>query len=416
MSFNANEDEFCPKRSPKYEWIVSPEYKQPILDILNENNGLTIEELYSKLENDFRKFFNETDLQRERDNKGRIDTRWKKNVRNAMRTISENVEAVPSERKFIKYDVDNKKWFLTEKGKKFLSKKNQEIVPKIYNINEFTKDTGFQQEVIEQWKRILLRKKHIIFQGPPGTGKTYIAERLAKLIIAGTNGFYEVIQFHPAYTYEDFIKGIRPNLTDSENLIWEFKDGRFIDFCQRAEGETKGDPYILIIDEINRANLSHVFGELMYLLEYRNQAIPLAGGEELFQIPENIYIIGTMNTADRSIALVDHALRRRFSFIRLNPDYDILKEHLIKYGYPADSLINVLEEINKEINNPNYEIGISFFILKEEEGETLKVNLTDIWKCEIEPYLEEFFYDQLEKVNYFRWNRLIENKLKEWVE
>ena len=167
----------------------------------------------------------------------------------------------------------------------------------------------------------------------------------------------------------------------------------------------------MIIDEINRANLARVFGELMYLLEYRDQQIPLSAGGEPFKIPKNVYLIGTMNTADRSIALVDHALRRRFSFIRINPDYDVLKKHFEPHNHPADALISVLREINKAIDDPNYEIGISFFMRNDNK---LKEHLPDIWRSEIEPYLEEFFYDQPGKVSPYRWSALIENKLKEW--
>ena len=171
--------------------------------------------------------------------------------------------------------------------------------------------------------RSLRRKKQVIFQGPPGTGKTFVAERLARCIVSETTGFWEVVQFHSAYNYEDFIQGLQPKPL-GQGLHFELVSGRFLQFCKRVLEESNGDPCILIIDEINRANLARVFGELMYLLEYRDKAIPLAAGGIPFQIPENVYIIGTMNTADRSIALVDHALRRRFSFIRLRPKYDIL--------------------------------------------------------------------------------------------
>ena len=286
----------------------------------------------------------------------------------------------------------------------------QPILP-IYTLDDFTEDTGFEPEVIARWERILNRKKHIVFQGPPGTGKTYVAERLAKMMVSETYGFIEVVQFHPAYAYEDFVQGIRPKPVDG-GLTYELEEGRFLAFCRRADEEANGAPCVLIIDEINRAHLSRVFGELMYLLEYRDKAIPLAAGGEPFRIPENVYLIGTMNTADRSIALVDHALRRRFSFIRLNPDYNILKNQLEKHGHPVDSLIRVLKEINTAIDDPNYELGISFFM---RDNKNLKEILPDIWKGEIEPYLEEFFYDNPKKVDPFRWIALAENKLKDWI-
>ena len=141
----------------------------------------------------------------------------------------------------------------------------------------------------------------------------------------------------------------------------------------------------------------------MYLLEYRDKKIRLAGNSELFSLPENVRIIGTMNTADRSIALVDHALRRRFAFIELRPNYDVLQTYHKKNqtGFQVDALIETLKRLNNAIADKHYEIGISFFLT-----ENLAEELEDIWQMEIEPYLEEYFYDQLDKVNEFRWSKI----------
>jgi 5-methylcytosine-specific restriction protein B len=141
----------------------------------------------------------------------------------------------------------------------------------------------------------------------------------------------------------------------------------------------------------------------MYLLEYRDKKIRLAGSSEPFGIPENVRIIGTMNTADRSIALVDHALRRRFAFIELRPNYEVLRQYheKKKTGFKVDGLIETLKELNRAIANKHYEIGISFFLT-----ENLVEEIEDIWQMEIEPYLEEYFYDQLEKVDEFRWSKI----------
>jgi 5-methylcytosine-specific restriction protein B len=147
-----------------------------------------------------------------------------------------------------------------------------------------------------------------------------------------------------------------------------------------------------------------VFGELMYLLEYRDQEICLAGSNEPFKIPENVRIIGTMNTADRSIALVDHALRRRFAFIKIAPNYCTILKRYYKddeINFSIDQLIQVLQDINKMINDPNYEIGISFFMIPN-----IKDNIQDIWKMEIEPYLEEYFYNAPDKIEKFRWYKV----------
>ena len=266
------------------------------------------------------------------------------------------------------------------------------------------------------WLSRLKRKKHLILQGPPGTGKTYVAERLARILTSGSTGILETVQFHPSYGYEDFMHGIRPVIEEGK-MTFERMPGRFLQFCSVASRRLEdsidedGAHCVLIIDEINRANLSRVFGELMYLLEYRDKAIPLAGENKPFSIPENVYIIGTMNTADRSIALVDHALRRRFSFVRLPPDYDVLRSQLEKHKLDADSLIKALLAVNTAIDDPNYEIGISFFL---KDGAALTSTLKDIWEGEIEPYLEEYFYDQIPKLEPLRWKKLSTGILTPW--
>jgi 5-methylcytosine-specific restriction protein B len=241
-------------------------------------------------------------------------------------------------------------------------------------------------------------KGQAILYGPPGTGKTFVAEHLAKLLLSEGDGCSDLVQFHPAYSYEDFIQGIRPITKPDGSIAYSLLPGRFLEFCNNAKKRTGN--CVLIIDEINRANLSRVFGELMYLLEYRNKTIPLAGGGS-FEIPKNVFIIGTMNTADRSIALVDHALRRRFSFLQLQPKFDILRKFHESNGFDCEGLIQMLSQVNRQIGDKHYEIGISFFMIK-----ALDTELEDIWTMEIEPYLEEYFADQPEKIRDFRWDAI----------
>ncbi len=273
------------------------------------------------------------------------------------------------------------------------------IVQPSYPLAQCAAETGLPEAELAGWVRAIERKGQAILYGPPGTGKTFVAERLARHLIGGGDGFWDLVQFHPAYAYEDFIQGIRPKTTDGGGLSYPTIPGRFLEFCEKAKGH---DRCVLIIDEINRANLARVFGELMYLLEYRDQKVPLAGGGTL-RIPENVRVIGTMNTADRSIALVDHALRRRFAFLALYPNYDVLRDFHRRENtsYPVEKLIQVLTRLNSAIHDRHYHVGITFFLRK-----ALAAEIADIWRMEIEPYLDEYFFDQPDKADAFRWERV----------
>jgi 5-methylcytosine-specific restriction protein B len=287
----------------------------------------------------------------------------------------------------------------------------EEVEQPAYSAEAFAQETGFAPAQLHQWEERLRRQRQLILYGPPGTGKTYLAERLARRLTGGTRGFWELVQFHPSYAYEDFVQGIRPVVRQGV-LTYELVEGRFLAFCHRAR-DRENAPCALVIDEINRAHLARVFGELMYLLEYRDRAVPLAAGGEPFALPGNVHLIGTMNTADRSIALVDQALRRRFAFIRLRPEYGVLARCLERHGQPSTGLVEVLRDINRQIGDANYELGISFFM---RDGQHLRRVLPQIWKGEVEPYLEEVFYDRPEQVEEWRWEALAEDRLKEWTE
>lgn len=267
-----------------------------------------------------------------------------------------------------------------------------------YPLSQCASDTGLPEADLSRWLRAIERKGQAIFYGPPGTGKTFVAQKLAQHLTQGQDGFWEMVQFHPAYAYEDFVQGIRPFTDQDGNLHYNLVPGRFLDFCQRASQHAA--PCVLVIDEINRANLASVFGELMLLLEYRDASVPLANGGS-FHIPANVRLIGTMNTADRSIALVDHALRRRFAFIHLPPNYDVLRHFHQNSGYDPEPLIKLLQRLNRQITDPHYLVGVSFFLISN-----LAAHLPDIWRLEIEPYLEEYFFDQPDQIEAFRWDKV----------
>ncbi len=264
-----------------------------------------------------------------------------------------------------------------------------------YSLDQCARETGLDEALLGRWVLAIERKGQAILYGPPGTGKTFVAERLAEHLVGGGDGFWDVVQFHPAYTYEDFIQGLRPEARPDGGLDYVLVPGRFLEFCEKARACQ--DTCVLIVDEINRANLAAVFGELMYLLEYRDREIHLAGGAT-FRVPANVRLIGTMNTADRSVALVDHALRRRFAFLALYPNYDLLRRFHEKTGFPAAGLIDTLQRLNRQIGDPHYAVGITFFLRWN-----LAEQVEDIWRMEVEPYLEEYFFDQPEKVAAFRW-------------
>ena len=246
-----------------------------------------------------------------------------------------------------------------------------------------TEPPGFLQEI----QALLDDKLQVIFQGPPGTGKTYVAQKLAKHL-AGSENRITLVQFHPSYAYEDFVQGYRPELVDGQPGF-KLRDGPLLKAADRARHELDAD-HFLIIDEINRGNLAKVFGELYFLLEYREQAIRLQYSDESFSLPENLYIIGTMNTADRSIALVDLALRRRFYFVMFHPDEEpvkgVLRRWLQEKNPDSEWVANMVEEVNKKLKDDRHAaIGPSYFMKDVLNDVVVK----RIWKHSVLPYIEE---------------------------
>lgn len=281
--------------------------------------------------------------------------------------------------------------------------------PQHYSVEMALSELFIDGGTFEEIRKALLYKKNIILQGPPGTGKTFLARRLAYSILGKKDEMLvSTIQFHQSYAYEDFIQGYRP----TENNNFELKNGVFYEFVKSAQRDPENQ-YFFIIDEINRANLGKVFGELMMLIESdkrgKDFAIPLAYAEntdDKFYIPENLYLIGTMNTADRSITIVDYALRRRFLFFSLKPEFGTkFSNHISSLGVDQkviNEIVNRISKLNKEIAEddknlgPGFEIGHSYFCpLKQVQNSKEWYNM--VIDLEIKPLLKEYWFDDLEK-------------------
>ncbi|MDD6735764.1 MAG: AAA family ATPase, partial [Clostridiales bacterium] len=258
----------------------------------------------------------------------------------------------------------------------------------------------------------LNRKKNIVLQGPPGVGKTYSAKRLAySMMGAADNERIKLVQFHQSYSYEDFIMGYRP----TQKGGFELYKGVFYSFCKKAE-QDKDRKYFFIIDEINRGNLSKIFGELFMLLEAdkRGMELSLLYSGENFAIPENIYIIGTMNTADRSLALPDYALRRRFSFFNFEPAFSSESFRAFASGKHSTKLcrlISCVKELNEEIAGDGvlgsgFKIGHSYFCTDEETTDEL---LKSIVECELIPILSEYWFDEPHK--FHKWSKTLRSAI-----
>ena len=264
---------------------------------------------------------------------------------------------------------------------------------------------------LEEINTLLTDKKQIIFQGPPGTGKTYVAQELAQHL-AGSKNRVTLVQFHPSYDYVDFVQGYRPAPMENGQPGFKLQDGPLLRAAKAAEADPAAK-HFLIIDEINRGNLAKVFGELYFLLEYRNERINLQYSDAEFSLPENLYIIGTMNTADRSIALVDLALRRRFYFVEFHPDkwpiQGLLRRYLNNESPGIAWVADVVDRANELLSDePNAAIGPSYF-MKPGLDET---SVRRIWQYGVLPYIEERLFGQGEdRLAEFDLDRLRSNTL-----
>ena len=284
--------------------------------------------------------------------------------------------------------------------------------PTRYSRQDALEDLFLSEADFDRIIDALERKKNVVLEGPPGVGKTFTAKRVAYRVIG-----YQVpervrmIQFHQSYAYEDFIQGYRPR----DDGGFKLRNGVFFSFCREAAANPD-DRYVFIIDEVNRGNLGKIFGELMMLIEADKRgpeyAVPLTYSPraEPFHVPENLYLIGMMNTADRSLAMVDYALRRRFAFIRLPPAFatDQFSNFLNREGVPeeiVEKIVRRFSELNERIRadhrnlGPGFEIGHSFFCPGDDDGGLDESWYDAIIRGEIEPLLREYWFDRPDHVD-----------------
>lgn len=289
--------------------------------------------------------------------------------------------------------------------------KEVEITYDSYTKDDFLKDVYMGEERYNTLVNLLLTKKNIILQGAPGVGKTFAAKRLAYSIMGEKDtSRVKMVQFHQSYSYEDFIMGFRPTQTG-----FELKKGVFYEFCRKAARDDR--PHFFIIDEINRGNLSKIFGELFMLIESdkRGAELQLLYADEQFSIPDNVYIIGMMNTADRSLAMLDYALRRRFAFFDILPAFDSTGFRAYKKevnNTKFDKLITAVQQLNEQIASDEtlgegFCIGHSYFCTN--------VTISDEWlksvvEFELIPLLKEYWFDEPSKVK--TWTNTLREVIK----
>ena len=274
-------------------------------------------------------------------------------------------------------------------------------------LSALAEELLWEEEDLAEIVADLREKRQVIFYGAPGTGKTYVARRIAQHC-KDEGGDFAIVQFHPSYSYEDFVEGFRPRVHEGQ-AGFELVSGPLLRIAAQAAANPHA-PHVLVIDELNRGNVAKVFGELYYLLEYRNDDVQLqySGSGQRFRLPENLWFICTMNTADRSIALMDAALRRRFYFAPFfsnQPPVDgLLKRWLERHNHEMSWIADLVNVANDKIGDRHLGIGPSYFMANP--GELDEVQVRRIWRRAVIPYVEEQFFGNEDRLAEFDFDLL----------
>jgi 5-methylcytosine-specific restriction protein B len=279
-----------------------------------------------------------------------------------------------------------------------------------YDRAAFRRDTYLSEAWLDRVLELLRLKRQLVLQGAPGTGKTHVARCLARLLTGDRPGRVRFVQFHPAYSYEEFVEGIRVRNTGGE-VSYAVEDGVLCEFAARAAA-CPGEPHVMIVDELNRGNLPRILGELLFLLEYRDQSVTLPYSRRSFRLPDNLYLLATMNPLDRTATALDQALRRRFSFVEMPADPGILARWLEEHA-PSDDdeafgprTVRLFEQLNARLTRhlgPAVQIGHSFFMVPGLNRQ----KLATVWEHHVRPLLLDYLGGRSERLRDYEPARLV---------